>query len=166
MHASPPKLVPLRCLSHAFALVCANANTDRSIINLLRFEPDSSISFCCSSQVRCCRYFNGLLLMVVLTTCQACSFVVYGSDFCNTYGCSFSRGSGLAVGAIASYILAGIGFFLSNDYPGDEFVSPVQSDPASEEEDPEFATPSGSNTGFYPNDYSTTNAEEQAMFAN
>lgn len=79
-----------------------------------------SFSFYCTSQVRCCRYLNGTLLAVVLSVCQASTFVVYGSSFCQRRGCYFSRGSGLSVSAIACYVIAGIGYFLSRDYPGEK----------------------------------------------
>lgn len=46
--------------------------------------------------------------------------MVYGSDFCNDNGCSFSRGSGTSIGATVCFIIAGMGFFLSSDYPGED----------------------------------------------
>lgn len=79
-----------------------------------------SISFCCSSQVRQIRYLNGFMLAGVLTVCQASTFIVYGKDFCQDNNCSFSRGSATSIGAMVCYVIAGMGFFLSSDYPGIE----------------------------------------------
>jgi len=84
-----------------------------------------SLSFCCSSQVKQCRYLNGFVLAVVLTICQACTFVVYGSDFCERNGCAFSRGSAYSIVAMLCYVVAGTGFFLSRDYPGEEPTIPT-----------------------------------------
>ena len=78
----------------------------------------STISFCCSAQIKCCRYLNGFCLSVVLVILQACTFIAYTSEFCDKYNCSFSRTAGYSIGAIACYIIAGIAFFLSSDYPG------------------------------------------------
>jgi len=77
-----------------------------------------SISFCCSSQVKQIRHLNGFVLAGVMTICQACTFIVYGKDFCQTHNCSFSRGSGTSIGAMVCFLLAGGGFFCSSDYPG------------------------------------------------
>lgn len=77
-----------------------------------------TISFCCSAQIKCCRYLNGFCLSVVLVILQACTFIAYTSEFCDKYNCSFSRTAGYSIGAIACYIIAGIAFFLSSDYPG------------------------------------------------
>jgi hypothetical protein len=78
----------------------------------------STISFCCSAQIKCCRYLNGFCLSVVLVTLQACTFIAYKSDFCDKYNCSFSRTAGYSIGAIVCYLIAGTAFFLSSDYPG------------------------------------------------
>jgi len=78
-----------------------------------------TLSFCCSSQVKCCRYTNGFCLAFVLVVVQACTFIVYGSKFCTENNCSFSRGAGYSIGAIVCYLIAGLAFFLSKDYPGD-----------------------------------------------
>jgi len=49
---------------------------------------------------------------------QATTFVVYGNTFCKEYNCTFSRGSATSLAALVCYLLAGTGFFLSQDYPG------------------------------------------------
>lgn len=77
-----------------------------------------SASFCCSSQVRPVRCMIGFMVAGVLTVCQACTFIVYGQDFCHFNDCTFSRGSGTSIGAMLCYIVGGLGFFLSSDYPG------------------------------------------------
>jgi len=99
-----------------------------------------SISFCCSSQIKCCRYLNGFVLSVVLSICQACTFIVYGSEFCNDNGCSFSRGSGVSIGAILCYMIAGMGFFLSSDYPGNDGMNGGDGDDGDEEKHPQGVT--------------------------
>ena len=78
----------------------------------------SSVSFCCSSQFRVVRNALGFLVAGILTLMQATTFVVYGSSFCKEYNCTFSRGSATSLAALACYLLAGTGFFLSQDYPG------------------------------------------------
>lgn len=77
-----------------------------------------SISFCCSSQVKQIRLLNGFVLAGVMTICQACAFIVYKMDFCQMHSCSISRGSGSSIGAMVCFVLAGIGYFCSSDYPG------------------------------------------------
>uniref|UniRef100_A0A7S4AM29 Uncharacterized protein n=1 Tax=Pseudo-nitzschia australis TaxID=44445 RepID=A0A7S4AM29_9STRA len=113
----------------------------------------SSLSFCCSSQVKCCRYLNGILLTIILSTCQVCTFAVFGSSFCDRNGCSFSRGSGISIGAIVCYILAGIGFFLSRDYPG-EGAKPVPGD-----DDDDEAAQNVTSDEVYPQNPELTPAE-------
>eukprot|EP00751_Fragilariopsis_kerguelensis_P027478 CAMPEP_0170880632 /NCGR_PEP_ID=MMETSP0734-20130129/32550_1 /TAXON_ID=186038 /ORGANISM="Fragilariopsis kerguelensis, Strain L26-C5" /LENGTH=386 /DNA_ID=CAMNT_0011264191 /DNA_START=422 /DNA_END=1582 /DNA_ORIENTATION=+ len=78
-----------------------------------------SLSFCCSSQVKCCRYTNGFCLAFGLVVVQACTFLVYGSQFCQQHNCTFSRSAGYSIGAIVCYLIAGVAFFFSKDYPGD-----------------------------------------------
>ncbi len=56
----------------------------------------------------------------LMTIGQACTFIVYSEDFCRDYNCSFSRGSGTSLAAIVCYIVAGLGFFFTKDYPGNE----------------------------------------------
>uniref|UniRef100_A0A7S4AL30 Transmembrane protein n=1 Tax=Pseudo-nitzschia australis TaxID=44445 RepID=A0A7S4AL30_9STRA len=116
-------------------------------------KTDGSLSFCCSSQVKCCRYLNGILLTIILSTCQVCTFAVFGSSFCDRNGCSFSRGSGISIGAIVCYILAGIGFFLSRDYPG-EGAKPVPGD-----DDDDEAAQNVTSDEVYPQNPELTPAE-------
>ena len=76
-----------------------------------------------------------------MTIGQASTFIVYSEDFCRDFNCSFSRGSGTSLAAIACYIVAGMGFFFTKDYPGNEELGKLnqkktqQSDPESVEED-------------------------------
>ena len=80
----------------------------------------------------------------LMTIGQASIFIVYSEDFCRDYNCSFSRGSGTSLAAIACYIVAGLGFFFTKDYPGNEDLGKLnqkktqQSDPESVEEDREY----------------------------
>lgn len=78
-------------------------------------------SFCCSSQIRCCRFFNGFTMSVLITVLQGCTFLAFRTDFCDDFGCSFSRSAGWSVGAILCYFFAGLSFFAMSDYPGDRF---------------------------------------------
>lgn len=78
-----------------------------------------TLSFCCSSQVKCCRYFNGFCLAVILVAAQSATFIAYNSKFCSENNCSFARTSWYSVGAVACYLISGISFFLSKDYPGE-----------------------------------------------
>ena len=84
-----------------------------------------SISFCCSSQVRAVRYFIGFVLSILLTIFQGMTFFVFGTKFCDENGCRFSRSAGFSIGAMVSYFIAGIFFFLTSDYPGAEALSRV-----------------------------------------
>jgi len=82
-----------------------------------------TISYCCSSQVKCCRYLNGFCLSVVLVIAQGCTFLAYGSEFCYDYQCAFGRTAGYSVGAIVCYLISGIAFFFSKDYPGTQYTT-------------------------------------------
>lgn len=77
-----------------------------------------SITFCCSSQVKCIRYAIGFFMAGIVTIAQASTFIFYGRGFCQQNNCSFSRGSGTAIAAMACYVMAGMGLFFSSDYPG------------------------------------------------
>ena len=102
---------------------------------------NSSISFCCSSQVKQIRHLLGFVMAGLMTVGQVCTFIVYAEDFCQDYNCSFSRGSGTSVAAIVCYIVAGLGFFFTKDYPGEEGLEKLkerktqQSEAESVEED-------------------------------
>ena len=87
------------------------------------FSTHSSLSFCCSSQVKCCRYTNGFCLAFGLVVVQACTFLVYGSKFCQEHNCTFSRSAGYSIGAIVCYLIAGVAFFVSKDYPGENNIN-------------------------------------------
>lgn len=78
------------------------------------------LSFICSSQVRGVRYFN---VFFALTLCclQGLTFYVFKSDICDEYGCTFSRGAGFSVAALASFLIAAVSFLFTHDYPGDRF---------------------------------------------
>lgn len=76
------------------------------------------LSFSCSSQVRGVRYFNTVFLSVVLTTLQSMPFLVFGSELCDDYGCTFSRSASLSVVAMGCFFSSGLCFFLTTDYPG------------------------------------------------
>jgi hypothetical protein len=85
---------------------------------LLALHAHSSITFCCSSQVKMIRFAIGFFMAGIVTIIQASTFIVYGETFCQQNNCSFSRGSGTSIAAMASYVMAGMGFFFSSDYPG------------------------------------------------
>mmetsp|Transcript_22775 Transcript_22775/g.53975 ORF Transcript_22775/g.53975 Transcript_22775/m.53975 type:complete len:304 (+) Transcript_22775:309-1220(+) len=78
------------------------------------------LSFICSTQVRGVRYFN---VFFTLTLCcfQGLTFFVFRSDICEENGCIFSRGAGFSVAALASFLIAGISFLFTHDFPGDRF---------------------------------------------
>lgn len=58
-------------------------------------------------------------MSIVMVIIQGCTFVVFGSAFCDDNGCTFSRSAGFAVGAMLCYFFAGIAFFATIDYPGE-----------------------------------------------
>lgn len=68
------------------------------------------------------------MLAGILTLCQACTFIVYAENFCQQNNCSFSRGSGIGLSAMVCYIIAGMGFFSSKDYPGPKVLDNVHDD--------------------------------------
>lgn len=76
------------------------------------------LSFTCSSQTRGVRYFNTVFSSVILTGLQGITFMSFGSDFCNDYGCTFSRSSGFCVASMACFFLSGLCFCCTTDYPG------------------------------------------------
>ena len=78
------------------------------------------LSFICSSQVRGVRYFN-VFFTLALCCFQGLTFFVFRSDICEENGCIFSRGAGFSVAALASFLIAGISFLFTHDYPGDRF---------------------------------------------
>jgi hypothetical protein len=84
-----------------------------------------STSYICSAQVRGVRYFNSFLLSVVLVTCQGLTFLVFTSELCQDYGCTFSRSAGFSIAAMICFLLAGICFLFTHDYPGNRFVEEV-----------------------------------------
>jgi hypothetical protein len=53
-----------------------------------------------------------------VTITQASTFIFYGKSFCQQNNCSYSRGSATTIAAMACYVIAGMGFFFSSDYPG------------------------------------------------
>jgi hypothetical protein len=78
------------------------------------------LSFICSSQVRGVRYFN-VFFSFVMAGFQGLTFLVFASELCEEYGCTFSRAAGFSVAAMASYAIAGISFIFTHDYPGERF---------------------------------------------
>lgn len=93
-----------------------------------------SISFCCSSQIKQIRHLFGFVMAGLMTICQACTFIVYAEEFCQAANCTFSRGSGLSLAAMACYVIAGLGFFFSKDYPGEEALEKKENDEKSRSE--------------------------------
>lgn len=76
------------------------------------------LSFTCSSQVRGVRLTNVIFLTLILPGLQGVVFILFASDFCDDYGCTFSRSAGFCVGAMASFFLSGLCFLCASEYPG------------------------------------------------
>eukprot|EP00536_Pseudo-nitzschia_multiseries_P003685 jgi/Psemu1/284590/fgenesh1_pg.58_\ len=76
------------------------------------------LTFTCSSQVRGVRYFNTIVLCLVLTTLQSTTFGAFSSSLCDEYGCTFSRSAAFSVTATACFFLSGLFFFGTTDYRG------------------------------------------------
>eukprot|EP00531_Pseudo-nitzschia_arenysensis_P002763 CAMPEP_0116153114 /NCGR_PEP_ID=MMETSP0329-20121206/21048_1 /TAXON_ID=697910 /ORGANISM="Pseudo-nitzschia arenysensis, Strain B593" /LENGTH=291 /DNA_ID=CAMNT_0003649953 /DNA_START=188 /DNA_END=1065 /DNA_ORIENTATION=+ len=85
-----------------------------------------SISFCCSSQIKQVRYLIGFIMAGIMFICQACTFIVYAENFCQKHNCSFSRGSGISLASMVCYLIAGLGFFNSKDYPGESILDKLE----------------------------------------
>jgi len=81
-----------------------------------------SISFCCSSQIKSIRYMIGFVMAGIMFICQACTFIVYAENFCQKNNCQFSRGSGISLASMVCYLIAGLGFFNTKDYPGESII--------------------------------------------
>lgn len=77
-------------------------------------------SFTCTAQVLAIRYTIGAILMVVLVTLQGLTFTALTSGWCDDNNCDLSRSSGLSIGAILCFFIAGLCFFCSFNYPGEE----------------------------------------------
>ena len=75
-------------------------------------------SYCCSAQIRPFRYMTGVFIGIVITVFQGLAFLVYDSQWCETYQCSFGRSAGFAVGAATCFFLSGIMWCMTKDYPG------------------------------------------------
>jgi len=76
------------------------------------------LSLTCSSQVRGVRYFNAVFLSVILTALQGITFLSFESNFCEEYGCTFSRSAGFSAASMACFFLSGLCFCCTSDYPG------------------------------------------------
>ncbi len=96
------------------------------LLSLLSFARHSSMSFCCSSQVKQVRYLIGFIMAGIMFICQACTFIVYAENFCQKNNCSFSRGSGISLASMVCYLIAGLGFFNSKDYPGESILDKLE----------------------------------------
>lgn len=81
-----------------------------------------AISYCCSSQVRPVRYVLGIFIGIVVVVFQGLCFLVYGSEWCDRYQCTFGRSAGFAVGAATCFLLSGIMWCLTTDYPGEDSI--------------------------------------------
>jgi hypothetical protein len=77
------------------------------------------LSFVCSSQVRGARYFNIFFMCCILTTLQGLTFFIFRSELCSGDNCIFGRGAGFSVAAIFAFLMAGLCFLITKDYPGD-----------------------------------------------
>ncbi|KAL3931335.1 MAG: hypothetical protein SGBAC_011353, partial [Bacillariaceae sp.] len=81
-----------------------------------------SITFCCTSQVRRMRYLQFFLVSIVLTCFQGLTLLIFNSEFCEEYTCTFGRSAGFSGAACACYFFAGSMYLSMSDYPGDEFA--------------------------------------------
>mmetsp|Transcript_3658 Transcript_3658/g.8832 ORF Transcript_3658/g.8832 Transcript_3658/m.8832 type:complete len:314 (-) Transcript_3658:1281-2222(-) len=75
-------------------------------------------SYCCSAQIRPFRFCTGVFIGIVIVVFQGLAFLVYDSQWCETYQCSFGRSAGFAVGAATCFFLSGIMWCMTKDYPG------------------------------------------------
>lgn len=82
------------------------------------------LSFTCSSQTKGCRSFNAFFLSVFLTGLQGVVFIAFRSDFCDEYGCTFSRSAGFCVAAMVCFFLSGLCFLCAKEYPGEGHKKP------------------------------------------
>ncbi|CAJ1946431.1 unnamed protein product [Cylindrotheca closterium] len=81
-----------------------------------------STTFCCSSQTRRLRYLQFFLVSVVLTVFQGLTLLIFSSEFCEEYTCTFGRSAGFSGASCACYFMAGAMYLTMSDYPGDEFA--------------------------------------------
>jgi len=81
-----------------------------------------SVTLCCSSHKRHFRDLQFFLVSIVLTLFQGLTLLIFNSDFCEEYTCTFGRSAGFSGAACACYFMAGAMYRAMSDYPGDEFV--------------------------------------------
>eukprot|EP00539_Tryblionella_compressa_P002104 CAMPEP_0178737004 /NCGR_PEP_ID=MMETSP0744-20121128/2742_1 /TAXON_ID=913974 /ORGANISM="Nitzschia punctata, Strain CCMP561" /LENGTH=269 /DNA_ID=CAMNT_0020389515 /DNA_START=93 /DNA_END=902 /DNA_ORIENTATION=- len=86
-----------------------------------------SMSFLCSSQPKAVR-FTSFILCVIVSILQGCTFIAFNSEFCEENQCSISRSAGFGVLACFFYLIAGLGFYHSTDFPGEKGGDSVHSD--------------------------------------
>ena len=77
------------------------------------------VTFMCTAQVKPVRLILGVICQVVLVAFQGLVFLLFGSDFCDERGCSFSRTAGASIASACCYSIAGMAFLSMKDYPGE-----------------------------------------------
>jgi hypothetical protein len=85
-------------------------------------------SYCCSAQIRPFRFTTGFFIGIVLVVFQGLTFLVYQSEWCDIYQCSFGRSAGFSVGAAVCFLLSGIMWCMTSDYPGEEGAAAFATD--------------------------------------
>eukprot|EP00542_Grammatophora_oceanica_P010235 CAMPEP_0194026994 /NCGR_PEP_ID=MMETSP0009_2-20130614/1232_1 /TAXON_ID=210454 /ORGANISM="Grammatophora oceanica, Strain CCMP 410" /LENGTH=315 /DNA_ID=CAMNT_0038665915 /DNA_START=55 /DNA_END=1002 /DNA_ORIENTATION=- len=97
------------------------------------------LSYCCSTQIRPFRYGTGVFLCIFFTVMQGLSFIVFGTTWCSTKECDFSRSAGFSIGALLCYFIAGLTFFVMKDYPGADAVQAIAGVKQVDDDDEEAA---------------------------
>ena len=86
-------------------------------------------SYYCSTQVKACRCFAGVLAGLCLPLCQGLGMMfVYTSDWCANEGCSMGWSTYFAIAAAVSFLIAGINFWVMEHWPGQSILDELDED--------------------------------------
>lgn len=83
-------------------------------------------SYCCSTQVRGVRIFNGFMVALVFVAVQGLTFVFLGTEWCDTNQCQVGRTAGFAYASCVAFFLSGAAFIFMSNYPGEASLAKLQ----------------------------------------
>lgn len=85
-----------------------------------------SISYCCSTQVKACRFFTGVLVAVFLPLFQGLgTLLLFKSEWCDIQGCSLGRSTIFSIVAAILFLLSGVFFFIMENWPGQKELDKI-----------------------------------------
>jgi len=88
-----------------------------------------SVSYCCSTQVKACRIFAGVIVVFFLPLFQGLgTLLVFQSEWCDIQGCSLGRTTICSIVAAVFFFLSGIFFFIMENWPGQKELDKIDED--------------------------------------